>query len=314
MKKDELRNLLRQIPFPESAEEANRIRKMLQDQGIDLAALYRQMEMSSRFVDAHMDVNYAGDTVEVHSHRFFELVYCVSGGEMAYHVENETEHLVPGDILFLPPGVRHGPIIPSHLSEPYLRYVLWLSPEFVHLNRTIFLNNGETMPEEMPHFILHTAGSTSSHLSECFRRCVQECEQQAFRYETAVFGIATDLMVQIARFWRTDTPLENPPALLEKIVHHVETHLGERITLADVASQFWVSQSTISQLFRNRLGISFYRYVTQRRLNESLLMIQSGLPMEQISISVGFQDYSSFYRAFKSEFGLSPGQYRKNLQ
>ena len=59
------------------------------------------------------------------------------------------------------------------------------------------------------------------------------------------------------------------------------------------------------------MGISFYRYVTQRRLLESKLLIKSGMPMEQVSISVGFQDYSSFYRAFKAEFGQSPAQFRK---
>ena len=91
----------------------------------------------------------------------------------------------------------------------------------------------------------------------------------------------------------------------------MEAHLSEKITLPDVAARFWVSQSTISQLFRKKMGVSFYRYVTIRRLSEAQLLIQSGLPMDQVSISVGFQDYSTFYRAFKAEYGISPAQYRK---
>jgi hypothetical protein len=40
-------------------------------------------------------------------------------------------------------------------------------------------------------------------------------------------------------------------------------------------------------------------------------LISAGKPLEQIYNLVGFGDYSSFYRAFKREYGISPSQYRK---
>ena len=106
---------------------------------------------------------------------------------------------------------------------------------------------------------------------------------------------------------------DDNPVLLDQIVHYVEAHLSERITVSDIAAQFWVSPSTFSQLFKKKMGVSFYRYVTQRRLLEAKMLIRSGIPMDQVSISVGFQDYSTFYRAFKAEFGQSPAQFRKEL-
>jgi AraC-like DNA-binding protein len=62
------------------------------------------------------------------------------------------------------------------------------------------------------------------------------------------------------------------------------------------------------------MGISFYRCVTQRRLVESKKLIELGNTMEEISLAVGFQEYSAFYRAFKAEYGISPMQYRKMIQ
>ena len=86
--------------------------------------------------------------------------------------------------------------------------------------------------------------------------------------------------------------------------------MDKKISLADVSQQFFVSQSTITQTFRNKMGVSFYRCVTQRRLIAAKRIIEKGLAMDRISEQVGFQDYSSFYRAFKQEYGISPRQYR----
>ena len=58
-------------------------------------------------------------------------------------------------------------------------------------------------------------------------------------------------------------------------------------------------------------GVSLYRYITQRRLIAAKTHIQNGATLEQVSRDVGFADYSTFYRAFKQEFGISPRRYRE---
>ena len=86
---------------------------------------------------------------------------------------------------------------------------------------------------------------------------------------------------------------------------------GEKITLEDTAKHFYVSVSTITQLFRQKMGTSFYHCVTQQRLISAKALIGEGKALEDVSRAVGFADYSTFYRAFKQEFGISPRQYRK---
>ena len=309
MKKDQLHQLLRTIPQPETPEGVTRVRELLLENGVDPSTFYQTMEMSSRFVDAHMDISFPGQSIAPHTHPFHEMVYCLSGG-VDYLIGSEQLHLQRGDILSVPAGMIHAPLIPEQLAEPYRRYVLWISPEFTQLVSSMFLGEGISI-REYPR-ILRTAGTSWEHLSQYFRRCVQECDQKQYRYDAVAFAIASELTVQIARCLHAEQA-EHPekPELLEQITSFVETHLSERITVADIAARFWVSQSTVSQLFRKKMGVSFYRYVTQRRLLESRLLIKTGVPLEQVSISVGFQDYSTFYRAFKSEFGISPAQYRK---
>lgn len=310
MKKDQLHQLLRSIPQPDTPEGNTRVRELLLANGVDPASLYQTMEMSSRFVDAHMDISFPGDVISPHGHSFHEMVYCLSGG-IDYLIGAEQYHLQRGDILFVPAGTSHAPLIPEQLAEPYRRYVMWISQEYFQLITSMFL--GDNLVSENVPKLMRTSGTSWEFLSQYFRRCVQECEQKQYRHDAVVFGITTELSVQLARFLQTEQAAPKKPELLDQIVNYVEAHLSERITVADVAARFWVSQSTVSQLFRKKMGISFYRYVTQRRLLESRLLIKSGVPMEQVSIAVGFQDYSTFYRAFRSEFGQSPAQFRKEL-
>lgn len=269
-----------------------------------------EASMSVRFVDARLDVSYPGEPVQSHCHPFHEMIYCINGGG-EYQLGGERLHLNRGDILSVPAGVVHIFALQEAPAEPFRRYVLRLSPEFSQVIHSIFLT--ESVDISSTPFILPTAGTAWEPLSEYFRRCVQECEQKQLRWDASVFGIATELSVQIARAWHGNRDnTQAKPELLDRIMGHVETHLSEKITLQDVAARFWVSQSTISQLFRKKMGVSFYRYVTMRRLSEAQLLIQSGLPMDQVGISVGFSDYSTFYRAFRAEYGISPAQYRKN--
>ena len=58
------------------------------------------------------------------------------------------------------------------------------------------------------------------------------------------------------------------------------------------------------------MGLSLYHYITQRRLISAKNLISTGIPLEHVATQVGFSDYSTFYRAFKQEYGISPRQYR----
>ena len=81
-------------------------------------------------------------------------------------------------------------------------------------------------------------------------------------------------------------------------------------TLQSAAAHFFVSTRTISRLFSDKMDVSFYRYVTQRRLIAAKSLILSGEPLESIGVQVGFADYSTFYRAFKQAFSISPRSLR----
>lgn len=228
-----------------------------------------------------------------------------------YLIGTERFRLQRGDIVFVPPGISHRPILPEHMDQPYVRDILWFSTDFVALVERLF-------PQEMSHTplkygLLRTGGTHWESLGELLHYGVTEAERKQTGWETALLGIVALFMSQLKRAFLEDGSVSmaaEKPELQDRAMAWLETNLHRRITLEDIARELYVSKSTLSQTFHQKLGISVHRYLTQRRLIAAKTLILEGWSLENIGIQVGFSDYSTFYRAFRQEYGISPRQFR----
>lgn len=312
MKMGELQNMMVKVHSGNQLSPSDQIADHLKKMGLEMNRLYHELEMTSAYVDTHQDISYTNAHISLHSHDFFELLFCRSCEGVAYLVGADRYQLQKGDIILVPPGVSHRPLLPENIGEPYDRYVIWLSREFMELY-------GSFLPEvslkKHPDVsMLRTAGTKWEPLEELFRAGVLAAERQEYGWEATVIGNTILLLTQIRKMLH-DHSFGNmnieKPELLDKLTTYVEYHYDSPITIGELAKQFFVSSSTISHLFKQKMGVSFYRYVTQRRLIAAKTLIQHGIPLETVSQEVGFSDYSTFYRAFKQEYGISPRGYRK---
>lgn len=308
----DIARMANQFSYPTTPEEMRKIQEAMAALGYDPGNIYQELEMDSRFVDIHQDTSFSNANVCLHSHAFYEVIYCRSAENVEYLVGADRYRLQKGDIVFVAPGTSHRPLLPEQMTGPYCRDVLWLSEAFVERLRELLPDVGVHGP--LRSNLLRTDGTKWEYLGDYFRISVKEAEQQAPGWETVVYGNAMTLMAHLHRAY-LDKQLRPMPAerpeLLDRAIFYMEAHLAEKLTLALVAKQFYVSESTISQTFRKKMGVSFYRYLTQRRLIAAKTLISEGIPLEIVSQRVGFSDYSTFYRAFRQEYGISPRQYRK---
>ena len=289
--------------------------KLLKSTGIEQADVYQELEMSSRYVDTHQDVSYTNSRVNLHSHNFYEILFCHNAADVEYLVGADRYRLQKGDVILVPPGISHRPLMPEQMTEPYRRDVLWINTDLMEQLEAAIPAESRLNAQESR--LLRTAGTRWEFLGELFRHGVREYEGQEPGWEEIVLGNTIQLLAYLRRAVRDRSapPLKaEKPELLDQALAYIEVHLAEKITLGDIAKHCWVSQSTITQTFRNKLGVSFYRCVTQRRLIAAKTLIIDGSPLESAGRKVGFADYSSFYRAFKQEFGISPRQFRKKQE
>ena len=65
-------------------------------------------------------------------------------------------------------------------------------------------------------------------------------------------------------------------------------------------------------LFKEETGYTLYNYILKKRVMKASDLLKSGMLAGEVCAQCGFGDYSSFVRAFKKEFQLSPKQYYKS--
>jgi len=87
------------------------------------------------------------------------------------------------------------------------------------------------------------------------------------------------------------------------------------LTLPDLASRLGLSTHVLSQVLNQTIGMNFFDFVNQYRIEEAKLCLQAQdkrhLPISTIALNSGFNSNSTFYTAFKKHVGLTPTQWRK---
>ena len=312
MKLSEIRNLRKNFPTDFSNQPHALDPDLLRTLGLEYGNLYQELEMDSPYVDTHQDISYSNSQFQFHSHSFYEILCCRNTCGAEYLIGTERYKLQKGDIILVPPDISHRPLLSEHLSEPYSRDVLWISTEFINQLLHNFPNidySNLTKPT-----LYRTAGTRWESICTLFRAGVLEADRCEVGWEALVMANTMSILIHLSRASQdiNAKPLRaEKPELLDQVLAYIELHLSEKITLSEIAHQFYVSESTIAQTFRKKMDVSFYRCVTQRRLIAAKTLIEKGFSLESVSEQVGFSDYSSFFRAFKQEYGISPRQYRK---
>ncbi|MDH5654676.1 MAG: AraC family transcriptional regulator [Spirochaetia bacterium] len=83
--------------------------------------------------------------------------------------------------------------------------------------------------------------------------------------------------------------------------------------IEDVASQIGLSPRNLQMMLKNE-NTTYQKLLDEVRKEKSLMLLKNDTSITEISYLLGFNDPSSFQRAFKKWMGVPPGEYRKKLE
>lgn len=101
-------------------------------------------------------------------------------------------------------------------------------------------------------------------------------------------------------------------AAVRKALDHLERHHRDQGALAGAVARAGLAERTLKRRFRAATGTTLIEHLQALRVEEAKRLLEAGgLPVDEISHAVGYEDASFFRRLFKRLVGLTPSEYRR---
>jgi len=103
--------------------------------------------------------------------------------------------------------------------------------------------------------------------------------------------------------------------LLKNVLIEIEGHTNENINSYVLAQKFSLSQGHLRRLFSFAFKQSIGNYIRSRKLAASLDdLFKTNFNILNIALEYGYNYERTYIRAFRREFGITPGKLRKSGQ
>ncbi|CBL08058.1 helix-turn-helix transcriptional regulator [Roseburia intestinalis] len=99
---------------------------------------------------------------------------------------------------------------------------------------------------------------------------------------------------------------------LKTILHYLDEHYTENISLDQLAEHFFISKYYLSREFKKEFGTTVIQYVLAKRINNAKELLRySNSSIEEIAHLCGIDDASYFNKVFRKMEGCTASEYRK---
>jgi len=102
------------------------------------------------------------------------------------------------------------------------------------------------------------------------------------------------------------------PWQVKRVTSHLNEHLAEDVSLADLAALVGLSTFHFCRAFKQSTGLPPHRWQVARRIERARELLESSnLPVTEVAARVGYDDPTLLARAFRKAVGVSPSDYRR---
>lgn len=246
---------------------------------------------------------------EFHYHDFDKVIIFLSG-HVTYLIEGRSYELRPYDIVLVNHHEIHRPLI--DMQVPYERIIVYLSPGFLsdYQSDSYDLGNCFTRARENHAHILRMHNPAKRSLLGAIHRLEEASADSGYAAELYRQVLFLEFLIHLNRT-ANNQKLDYPDTVaadrrILDIMDYINQNLSDPIDIASIAARFHISRYHLMRLFKQETGYTINHYLTSKRLFAARELLMTDLPATEICYRCGFQNYSTFSRAYKAEYKESP--------
>lgn len=255
--------------------------------------------------------------INIHSHDFVEFVFVYQGFSM-HRVNGKISLVLPGDIFFILPGVKHE----YWKSVNNIVYNCLFYPEvlsgFVELLNEIPIW-GKIMKSdtELKWSKINLKPDERHEIHSLLNKLIDETNSRPLGWEMRSKAVLIDFLVYTTRLWsssRTNMDILDFSLMTTSsgLLNILEQSASKRTSIDCIAKNAGYNPEYFSRLFKKLTGVSPSTYLTSMKIAlaaEKLLL--PNLSISAVAESFGFDDLNYFSRVFKKETGKTPSEFRR---
>lgn len=260
----------------------------------------------------------ATDKAYMHNHHSLEINFCLSGSGR-YTITDEVYPIQEGDIFIINNQEYH---MAENLSGDMHLMVIVFDPELILAGSDdyqyirAFYEWKTGFKHRLPGDIFAT-----EEIKGILKSIQSEWDSQAVGWRLVVKSLLLMLLALLYRqFESIDSyskkilRFQSDYIKLSPAIQYMEAHYKSNIPLSSLAAEAHMSVNYFSSFFSQTMNCTVSEYLIRLRLkNACTLLATTQNNVLSIALESGFENISYFNRVFKKNFGVSPNQYRKQL-
>lgn len=231
-----------------------------------------------------------------HFHTLYEVLF-VKEGSISYLVNGEVYPIRPNTLIFTRADQVH--CIQACTDCIYDRYDLLFDPAL--------LTSGSL--EQIPENVHVLSFDSDPIVIQLFDRMDYYCQKlSGLQLRQMLYRLLDELFINVLLLVQPPVKAADPKLrpMTQLALAYLDEYLLSSTVQESICKELGICKSYLHRLFSEDLNTTPKRYITKRRLTLAQLEIYDGAKATAIYCKYGFADYSSFFRAYKKQFGCAP--------